>query len=84
MALSKKNIHKHGLRAMSYGLVFSFILSSVFGIVALIGSTASADELIEQAFAPAKAQESIINLGNTKDAVGNEILRAGVDTTDGF
>jgi hypothetical protein len=46
--------------------------------LSLLWSPASAAELIEEAFKPAKEQETIINLGNTKDAVGNEILRESV------
>lgn len=37
-----------------------------------------AEDLLEKAFYPAKVQETIIDLWNTKNAVGNEILREWV------
>lgn len=46
--------------------------------------TASATELIESAFGPSKTHESIINLGDTKDAVGNEILRESASIQEDF
>lgn len=73
-----QKFHKYSLMTISYGLVFSFVFSSVFGILSLLWSSASAAELIEEAFMPSKTHETIINLGNTKDAVGNEILRESV------
>lgn len=36
-------------------------------------------DLLEQAFAPAMSNETIINLGQGKTAVGNEVLREGVN-----
>ena len=73
-----QKLHTYWLKAVSYGLILSFVLSSVFGTLSLLWSQASAAELIEEAFMPSKTHETIINLGNTKDAVGNEILRESV------
>jgi len=73
-----QKLHTYWLKAVSYGLILSFVLSSVFGTLSLLWSPASAAELIEEAFMPSKTHETIINLGNTKDAVGNEILRESV------
>jgi len=41
-----------------------------------------AEDLLERAFYQAKTQETIINLGDTKNAVGNEILRESVGLQD--
>lgn len=38
----------------------------------------NAEDLLGKAFAPSIAQETVINLGSTKNAVGNEILREGI------
>jgi hypothetical protein len=73
-----QKFHTHSLRAISYSLVFVFFFSSFCSVLSLITSPASAAELIEEAFGPAKTHEAIINLGNKKDAVGNEILRESV------
>jgi len=73
-----QKFHTHSLRAISYSLVFIFFFSSFCSVLSLISSPASAAELIEEAFMPAKTHEAIINLGDTKDAVGNEILRESV------
>lgn len=48
------------------------------GTLSFVLSTVFANELIEEAFMPAKSEQAIIDLGNTKDAVGNEILRQSV------
>jgi|GEM_PF-1157498 len=85
MKLKKKHIqkiHTYTFASITYGLLFSFIFSSFCSMLSLIASPVSAAELIEEAFMPAKTQETIINLGNTKDAVGNEILRESVGLQD--
>ena len=41
-----------------------------------------AEDLLEQAFAPAKTYQTIADLGNTKNAVGNEIFVASVQSQD--
>lgn len=38
----------------------------------------AAEDLLEQAFKPAMQQETVINLGAGKNAVGNEVLREGI------
>lgn len=43
-----------------------------------------AEDLLEQAFSQAKSQETVINLGNTTNAVGNEFLREWVGIQDNF
>ncbi|MBU0627359.1 hypothetical protein KKH82_08350 [Patescibacteria group bacterium] len=60
-----KNKSINRLKTLSYSLVFLFTVSSF----SFMFSITHANELIEEAFAPAKLQETIINLGNTKDSV---------------
>lgn len=38
-----------------------------------------AEDLLQQAFSVAQSQETVINLGNTTNAVGNEVLRQWVN-----
>ncbi|MCX6823148.1 MAG: hypothetical protein NTX91_04120, partial [candidate division SR1 bacterium] len=38
-----------------------------------------AEDLLQQAFSVAQSQETVIDLGNTTNAVGNEILRQGTN-----
>ena len=68
------------IKAVSYSLFFGLFFFFLFSTFYFLLGTASANELIEQAFAPAKLEETIIDLGNTKDAVGNEIFRESVGT----
>lgn len=49
--------------------IFSFFVQPTY---------TNAEDLLEKAFFPARQQETVINMGNTKRAVGNEILREGV------
>ena len=48
-----------------------------------VGMTDAAD-LLEQSFQQARQNEYVPNLGNTKNAVGNEIFRGGTDVTVDF
>ncbi|MEI7563644.1 MAG: hypothetical protein WCJ39_08695 [bacterium] len=38
-----------------------------------------AEDLLQQAFSVAQSQETVIDLGNTTNAVGNEVLRQGTN-----
>ena len=41
-----------------------------------------AEDLLEQAFTPAKTYDTVVNLGNTKNAVGNEIFQNSTQSQD--
>jgi hypothetical protein len=43
-----------------------------------------AEDLLEKAFYPAKTYDTVINMGSTKNAVGNEIFKESVVTQDGL
>lgn len=64
------------------------ILSRVVGVCLLIFCFLNiyleihAEDLLEQAFAPAKTYQTITNLWNTKNAVGNEVFVAAVQSQD--
>ncbi|MFA7298596.1 MAG: hypothetical protein WC010_03035 [Candidatus Absconditabacterales bacterium] len=53
-------------------------------IIYVVSSRSYAEDLLEKAFAPAFSNETIIDLGKGKNAVGNEILREGVNVQDNF
>ena len=66
--------------------IIVYIFSAIFIIAGvLLWSTASAQDLMEQAFSTARTYDTIVNLWNTKDAVWNEILResASIWLSDG-
>ncbi|GEM_PF-5294308 len=44
----------------------------------LFGGAHAQQDLLENAFYPAKTYQTIVDLGNTKNAVGNELLRQSV------
>lgn len=46
-----------------------------FGLLLLVNNTFAAKDIMEVMFEPAKSFEKIIDLWNTKDAVGNEVFR---------
>ncbi|HKL44203.1 MAG TPA: hypothetical protein VJ892_02915 [Candidatus Absconditabacterales bacterium] len=70
MSVTKRKHRKH---------IFIYILTLVFSIgsVFLLSET-FAQDLMEQAFSTARSYDTIVDLGNTKDAVGNEVLRESV------
>jgi len=43
--------------------------------ISFFGNKIYAQDLLEQAFKPAMSNETIINMGNNKNAVGNEVFR---------
>lgn len=50
-------------------------LSITFALLFLVNNTFAAKDIMEVMFQPAKSFEKIIDLWNTKDAVGNEVFR---------
>ncbi len=79
--MSKHTEKYSKIHIINKGLLLVFLLI-VSGILGLVYKTYAAQDLLEQAFAPAKQNDTIINLGNTKNAVGNEILREWVGVQD--
>lgn len=77
--MEKHKKHRHHLFLYIVTLFFSilwlFLLSVSFG-----------QDLMEQAFQTAKSYDAVLDLWETKDAVGNEILResASVDMNENF
>ncbi|HMS90676.1 MAG TPA: hypothetical protein PKC87_00435 [Candidatus Absconditabacterales bacterium] len=59
-------------------MFFTFLLFLTSGVFYIFNDSIYAQDLLEQAFEPAMSNETIINLGAGKNAVGNEILREGV------
>jgi len=59
-------------------MFFTFILLFTSIIIHSFSNKSYAEDLLEQAFEPAMSNETIINLGAGKNAVGNEILREWV------
>lgn len=47
-----------------------------FGLLFSLGGVFAAGDIMEIMFGPAKAQEKIIDLGASKEAVGNEVFRS--------
>lgn len=47
----------------------------VFGVLFSIWTTFATQDIMEVMFAPAKAQEKLIDLGTSKDQVGDEVFR---------
>jgi len=57
----------------SFGiLLWIFCLSNIY-------LETHAEDLLQQAFSVAQSQETVIDLGNTTNAVGNEVLRQGTN-----
>lgn len=56
--------------------IFVTILLSYSTFSQFYGNTT---DFLEQGFAPAKSQNTVINIGNTKAAVGNEVFREGLN-----
>lgn len=59
-------------------MFFSFVLLITSILLSFFWNKIYAGDLLEEAFKPAMTHETIINLWNTKNAVGNEVLREGV------
>ncbi|MCX6824319.1 MAG: hypothetical protein NT085_04285 [candidate division SR1 bacterium] len=77
----KKN-HNHFIHHLRsyrtfYFMFFTFILLITSIVIYIFSDKIYAADLLEQAFQPAMTNETIINLGAGKNAVGNEILRQG-------
>ena len=76
----KKGKHFHGFLFFA-SWILSFIACSLF----FISNVTSAQwDLLQQAFETANSHELLIDLGNTKEAVGNEVLREGQNVTISF
>ncbi len=60
-------------------LFFTLILLITSITIHIFNNKIYAEDLLEKAFAPAMTNETIINLWAGKNAVGNEILRQGVN-----
>jgi hypothetical protein len=60
---------------MFHFMFFTFVLLITSLTIHIFSNKIYADDLLEQAFKPAMTNETIINLGAGKNAVGNEILR---------
>ncbi len=71
MSLLKKKRHRKHI--LLYVLTLFF---SVWGLFLL--SVTFAQDLMEQAFGAARSYDAILDLWNTKDSVGNEVLRESV------
>ena len=56
-------------------LFFTFILLITSIIIHTFNNKIYAQDIIEKAFEPAMSNETIVNLGLGKNAVGNEVLR---------
>ncbi|MFA6256299.1 MAG: hypothetical protein WC606_03875 [Candidatus Absconditabacterales bacterium] len=63
---------------MFHFMFFTFVLLITSIVIHSVSNKIYAEDLLEQAFKPAMSNETIINLGAGKNAVGNEILRQGV------
>ena len=79
-----KRLHHHFIHHLrSYRtfhfMFFTFVLLLTSMMIYFLGNRSyAAEDLLEQAFKPAMQQETVINLGAGKNAVGNEVLREGV------
>lgn len=84
-----KNLHKQFIlhlrsNRMFHFMFFTFVLLITSMIIYVVSSRSYAEDLLEKAFAPAFSNETIIDLGKWKNAVGNEILREWVNVQDNF
>lgn len=66
------------------------IKSKVFGFLFLLGaacaitsSTVYGLDLLEQSFQQSKQYDTVVDIGNNKNAVGNEVIRGGVTVSVG-
>jgi len=73
--MTKKIFHiDHTLHWLRWSLgVFLFVIC-----LFTVYLQTHAEDLLEKAFFQAKTHETVINLGNTPNAVGNEFLRESV------
>ncbi len=82
-----KKFHHHFIHHLrSYRtfhfLFFTFILLLTAVAIYIFSNKIYAEDLLEKAFEPAFKNETIINLWEGKNAVGNEVLREGVNVQD--
>ncbi|MEI7919144.1 MAG: hypothetical protein WCH65_02835 [bacterium] len=75
-----KKLHHHFIHHVrSYRtfhfMFFTFVLLLTSLVLYVFSNKIYAKDLLEQAFEPAMSNETIINLGAGKNAVGNEILK---------
>ncbi|MFA7717181.1 MAG: DUF1634 domain-containing protein [Candidatus Absconditabacterales bacterium] len=76
----KKNIHR--LLHIRNTLIILVSIGSFLLLFIHFSSQIYAEDLLENAFYPSKAYETVIDLGNTTNAVGNEFFREGVGVQD--
>ena len=79
----KKKLHHHFINHLrSYRtfhfMFFTFVLLITSILIYSFGNKSYAGDLLEEAFKPAMTHETIIDLWNGKNAVGNEVLREWV------
>lgn len=79
----KKKLHHHFIDHLrSYRtfhfMFFTFVLLITSILIYSFGNKSYAGDLLEEAFKPAMTHETIIDLWNGKNAVGNEVLREWV------
>jgi len=82
-----KKLHHHFIHHVrSYRtfhfMFFTFVLLITSLVLHLFSNKIYAKDLLEKAFEPAMTNETIINLGAGKNAVGNEILKEWVSVQD--
>ncbi len=65
--------------AMSKTIGFLFVMLAFLGIV----SNASALDLLEQTFQQSKQYDTVVDIGNNKNAVGNDLIRGGTSVNIG-
>ncbi len=75
----KKKIRKHTINSRVLSLILGFSIMTLFLVVSFV----KADDLMEEAFRPAMSNESVIDLGNNKNTVGNEIFKEGTTVSFG-
>ncbi len=63
--------HKNSILFLSIVSCFLFLLSWFWSAQFFWWNS----DFLEQVFSPSKSQEQVINIGNSKQAVGNEVLR---------
>jgi hypothetical protein len=56
-----------------------FVLFGLILTIASFSTSFAAQDIMEIMFAPARDHEKIVDLGQTKEAVGNEVFKEGTD-----
>ena len=84
-----KRLHKHFITHLRSYRTFNFLFFTFLLLITSVVTYKFSDkiyalDLLEKAFAPSIQNESIINLWAGKNAVGNEVLREGVNVQQSF